>query len=102
LKAVKERLDAVMKADGVPAASVPSEMITASGGGLDPDIPPNAAEIQAARIAAARDVPVERIHALIREHTEPPTLRFFGRARVNVLERNLALDEAFGAPRSRS
>src|SRR5262245_65441930 len=92
LKAVQERLDAVMKQEGVPAGSVPSEMVTASGGGLDPHIPPAAAELQAARIAAARGWPVDRVRELIRQHTESPTLGFLGRARVNVLELNLALD----------
>jgi potassium-transporting ATPase KdpC subunit len=94
LKAVKDRLDAVTKQEGVAAGQVPSEMVTASGGGLDPHIPPAAAEIQAARIASARGVPVGRVRALIRTHTESPTFGFLGRARVNVLELNLALDEA--------
>jgi K+-transporting ATPase ATPase C chain len=70
-------------------------MVTASGGGMDPHIPPAAAELQAARVAAARGAPLERVQELIRRHTEPPTLGFLGRARVNVLELNLALDEAF-------
>jgi K+-transporting ATPase ATPase C chain len=73
-------------------------MVTASGAGVDPHIPPNAAALQAARVAAARAVPIERVRELIEAHTEPPTFGFLGRARVNVLELNLALDEAFGAP----
>ena len=93
LKAVQERLDAVMKQEGVTAAQVPSEMVTASGAGLDPHIPPAAAALQAARVASARGVPVERVRALIDEHTEAPTFGFLGRSRVNVLELNLALDE---------
>jgi K+-transporting ATPase ATPase C chain len=95
LKAVQERLDAAMKQEGVTASAVPSEMVTASGGGLDPHIPPAAAELQVARVARARNVPVERVRELIRQHTEAPTFGFLGRARVNVLELNLALDEAF-------
>ena len=93
LKAVQERLDAVVKQEGVTANQVPSEMVTASGAGMDPHIPPAAAEIQAARVATARSVPVERVRELIRAHTEPPTFGFLGRARVNVLELNMALDE---------
>jgi K+-transporting ATPase ATPase C chain len=98
LKAVQERLDAATKQEGVVAGRVPSEMVTASGAGLDPHIPPAAAELQATRVAAARHVAVEAVRELIRAHTEAPTLGLLGRARVNVLELNLALDEQFGAP----
>jgi K+-transporting ATPase ATPase C chain len=102
LKLVQERLDTVTKQEGVTASQVPSEMVTASGAGLDPHIPPQAAEIQAGRVATARGVPVERIRELIASHTEPPTLGFLGRARVNVLELNVALDETLGAAPARS
>ncbi len=98
LKAVQERLDVIMKQDGVTAGQVPSEMVTASGGGVDPHIPPAAAALQAGRVASARGVPVDRVRDLIQAHTEPPTFGFLGRARVNVLELNLALDETLGAP----
>jgi potassium-transporting ATPase KdpC subunit len=98
LKAVQERLDAVMKEESVTAHQVPSEMVTASGGGMDPHIPPAAADLQAARVARARGVPLERVRDLVRAHTEPPTLGFLGRARVNVLELNLVLDQTLGAP----
>jgi K+-transporting ATPase ATPase C chain len=98
LKAVQERLETVVTQEVVEPRQVPSEMITASGAGLDPHIPPAAAELQAARIAAARNAPVDRIRRLIDDHTEPPTFGFLGRARVNVLELNLALDAALGAP----
>lgn len=98
LKIARERLDAIVGREGVPAGRVPSEMVTASGGGLDPHIPPAAAALQAARVAGARAVPVDRVRQLIAVHTEPPTFGFLGRARVNVLELNLALDREFGAP----
>jgi K+-transporting ATPase ATPase C chain len=98
LEAVQERLDAIVKQEAAAPAQVPSEMVTASGAGMDPHIPPAAAALQAARIAAARSVSVERVRELIQAHTEPPTLGFLGRARVNVLELNLALDGTFGAP----
>ncbi len=93
LKAVEERLRAAMGEEHVVATAVPSEMVTASGGGLDPHIPPAAAELQAPRIAGARHVAVGRVRDLIRAHTEPPALGIFGRARINVLRLNLALDE---------
>jgi potassium-transporting ATPase KdpC subunit len=94
LKAVRERLDAITAEEGVPASQVPSEMVTASGAGMDPHIPPAAAELQAPRVAKVRGVPVERVRELIRAHTEPPTFGLLGRARVNVLELNLALDKS--------
>jgi K+-transporting ATPase ATPase C chain len=95
LSAVQKRLDAIVAAEGVAADKVPSEMVTASGGGMDPHIPPAGALLQAARVARARGVAVERVAEVINNHTEPPTFGFLGRARVNVLELNLALDEAF-------
>jgi K+-transporting ATPase ATPase C chain len=98
LKAVQERLDALMQREGVAASQVPSEMVTASGGGMDPHIPPGAAELQADRVASSRKIEVARVRELMAAHTEPPTFGFLGRARVNVLELNLALDQTFGAP----
>jgi potassium-transporting ATPase KdpC subunit len=96
LKSVKERLDAVIALEGVSASQVPSEMVTAGGGGLDPHIPPDAAEIQTARVARARHVNADRVRELVRAHTEAPTFGFLGRSRVNVLELNLALDASLG------
>ena len=98
LKAVQERLDGITALEKMPAGHVPSEMVTASGGGMDPHIPPAAAELQATRVAAARGVAIDRVRGLIQAHTEPPALGFLGRARVNVLELNLALDDMLGAP----
>jgi K+-transporting ATPase ATPase C chain len=98
LAAVASRLAAIDSIEGVEPSRVPSEMVTASGGGLDPHIPPNAAEIQIPRVARARGVAPERVRAIVSAHTEAPFLGIFGRARVNVLETNLALDREFGAP----
>jgi K+-transporting ATPase ATPase C chain len=98
LEAVRARLDAIVAQESATRADVPSEMVTASGGGLDPHIPPAAAALQSARVAAARGVRIERVREVVAAHTEGPTLGFLGRARVNVLELNLALDEALGAP----
>jgi K+-transporting ATPase ATPase C chain len=96
LQAVRDRLDAVVSEESVSPERVPSEMVTASGAGLDPHIPPNVAELQVPRVARARNVDANRIHELVRLHTEAPAFGVFGRDRVNVLELNLALDEAFG------
>jgi K+-transporting ATPase ATPase C chain len=96
LAAVRERLDGVTQEESVAPSQVPSEMVTASGAGMDPHIPPAAALLQVARVAAARGVTPDRVCALIAAHTEAPTFGFLGRARVNVLELNLALDATFG------
>jgi K+-transporting ATPase ATPase C chain len=96
LKAVQERLADVVAREGARAGQVPSEMVTTSGGGLDPHIPPAAADLQAPRVARARGVELWRVRELIRAHTESPTWGFLGRARVNVLELNVSLDDTFG------
>jgi len=95
LKAVRDRLASIRHIEGVEASQVPSEMVTTSGGGLDPHIPPNAAALQVARVANARGVDAGQVRAIVEAHIEPPAFGIFGRARVNVLELNLALDRAF-------
>ena len=75
---------------------IPADLVTTSASGLDPDISVASAEAQAARVAATRDVPVERVCHLIERHTEMRELGFLGDTRVNVLELNLALDSHFG------
>ena len=96
LQLMQERFADLVARESASASEVPSEMVTASGGGLDPHIPPAAAHLQARRVAAARGSNPNRIRALIDAHTEPPTFGFLGRARVNVLELNLALDRELG------
>jgi K+-transporting ATPase ATPase C chain len=78
-------------ADGVKGP-VPADMVTASGSGLDPDISPANALDQAARVAAARGLPVEKVRALVTRSVNGSTLGFLGEAHVNVLELNRQLD----------
>lgn len=78
-------------------APVPADAVTASGSGLDPDISPENARLQAPRVAKARGLPLEKVQALIGEHTDGPDLGVLGDPRVHVLELNLALDAAGSA-----
>lgn len=74
-------------------ADAPDDLLTASGSGLDPHISPAAARHQAPRIAAARQLSLEKVTTLITQHTEPPQWGIFGEPRVNVFALNLALDQ---------
>ena len=75
-------------------ANAPIDLLTASASGLDPHISPEAATLQIARVAAARNVPNEQLSALIAQATQPPQFGMFGEPRVNVLRLNLLLDDA--------
>lgn len=74
---------------------IPADLITASASGLDPDLSPAAATAQAARIAKARGMALEKVNQLIANHIQERQLGFFGEPHVNVLELNLALDREF-------
>lgn len=91
-KRIAEATTAVATRDGIAEKDVPIELVTQSGGGLDPDISPAGAQVQIARVAQARGLNPEIVSKLVAEHTQGPQLEFLGPSRVNVLELNLALD----------
>jgi K+-transporting ATPase ATPase C chain len=91
LKAAEARLAALRRYDP-KAGAAPVDLVTASGSGLDPHISPAAAEYQAPRVAAARQLSLEKVQVLIRQQTLPRQWGVLGEPRVNVLQLNLALD----------
>jgi K+-transporting ATPase ATPase C chain len=87
---VVERADALKATEKEP---VPVDLVTASGGGVDPHISPEGANYQAVRVAKARKMSVEQVKSLIERHVERSGAIIGAPARVNVLKLNLALDE---------
>lgn len=96
--AVARRVDSARALPGADPGPVPSDMVTASASGLDPDISPANALRQVERVARARGVAPARVRALVAGHVEGRQFGFFGEPRVNVLLLNLALDSATGRP----
>ncbi|KAB8043718.1 potassium-transporting ATPase subunit KdpC [Janthinobacterium aquaticum] len=90
--AVKARIAALKEADPANTRAVPVDLVTASGSGLDPEISLAGALYQAPRIARVRGVPLAQVENLIAKLQKAAYIGFFGEARVNVLELNLALD----------
>ncbi len=87
---VKTDADAIRAQTG--ASAIPADAVTASGSGLDPDISPAYAALQAPRIAVARGLTTAQVQGMIDTHTQGRLLGFIGQPRVNVLMTNRALD----------
>jgi K+-transporting ATPase ATPase C chain len=75
--------------------AVPADAVTASGSGLDPEISPAYAKLQAPRVAKARGISTAQVLAVISKYEVGRDLGFIGEARVNVLQVNLALDRSY-------
>jgi K+-transporting ATPase ATPase C chain len=94
LKLVQERIDSFLVHNpGVKKEEIPVELVTASGSGLDPDLSPAGAKVQAKRIATVRKLDEASVLSLIDKQTQKPLLGIFGPAKVNVLKLNIELDK---------
>lgn len=91
-KNLQARAALLRQADPLAPASIPIDLMTSSGSGLDPHISPLAAYYQAERVAKARDLPLASVEKLIAVNTKRSMPNFIGQPVVNVLELNMALD----------
>lgn len=92
--AIEERRAAVAAEEGVEPAAVPPDAVTASGSGLDPHVSPAYADLQVARVARERGLPVDQVRRLVEEATSGRVLGYLGEPTVNVLELNASLPGA--------
>jgi K+-transporting ATPase ATPase C chain len=93
--AIKERIAAYRAENGLSESEpVPADAVTASGSGLDPHITLQNAELQIPRVAKARGMTEEKVRELIQQSTDPRDLGVLGDPGINVLQLNLALDQA--------
>jgi potassium-transporting ATPase KdpC subunit len=94
IDSTKAAIAALKKENPDATIPIPMDLVTSSGSGIDPDISPEGAYYQAPRVARARGIPVERVNALIAKLIQPRTFGVLGEPRVNVMQLNLALDDA--------
>jgi len=100
-KLVAQNAKAILKLEGpynpgLTIHQIPVDAVVTSASGIDPDISPAYAQLQARRVAAVRHLPLSTVQKLISENTDGRGLGFFGEPGVNVLELNLALDKLGG------
>ena len=94
LKDVQNRIDTfIVHNPSVKKEDIPSELVTASGSGLDPDLSPQGAYVQVARIAKTRNISEQKIKELVAQQINKPLLGLFGPEKVNILKLNIALDK---------
>jgi len=94
LAEVRARIDTfLMHNPGIKKSEIPSDLVTASGSGLDPHISIQAAKVQLKRISQIRNIPEANLNQLILTYTENPLFGILGTARINVLKLNIGLDE---------
>lgn len=91
-KLVQQRSDWWHSFDPENKADIPIDLVTASGSGVDPNITPEAAEYQVARIAKSRGISEDSVKEIINKYTTDSFMGFWGEPAVNVLKVNLALD----------
>lgn len=96
--AVDEEAQAILELEGpynpgLEIGDIPVDAVTTSASGIDPDISPAYAQLQAARVAEVRGLPLERVQELIDDATDGRSLGFLGEPGVNVLELNISLDQ---------
>ena len=100
-KLVRQNAQAILRLErpynpGLTIHQIPVDAVVPSGSGIDPDISPAYAQLQARRVAAVRHLPLATVQKLIAENTAGRVLGFFGEPGVNVLKLNLALDALGG------
>ena len=92
-KIIEQRIADIEARDHIEGRQIPSDLVTASGSGIDPEISLKSAMIQVQRVAEARHLSDQQVIELIQEYTLKPRFGVLGQERINVLELNLALDQ---------